>query len=157
MLAGPKARQEASQPAGAASGAATAAAGKAAAPGAITKNSADGTTGAQATEEGKSGAAKPAKAEAFSFADFTWLNGNSRTVDTPYATKFFTPEVRADVDFNYSFNHPKDDTISGSSEVFRHNEVQLTNLGVGGGFHCAKVAARPMTRLGMHSQTPPRH
>ncbi len=155
--AGSKAESEASQPAGAASGAATAAAGKAAAPGAITKNSADATTGAQATEEGKSGAAKPAKAEPFSFADFTWLNGNSRTVDTPYATKFFTPEVRADVDYNYSFNHPKDDTIGGSSEVFRHNEVQVTQLGVGGDFHYDNVRARLMTQFGMYSQTTPRN
>jgi len=38
--------------------------------------------------------------------------------------KVFTPEIRADVDYNYSFNHPKDDTIGGSSEVFRHGEVK---------------------------------
>ena len=59
--------------------------------------------GTQATEKGKSGAAKPGKADPFAFADFTWLNGNSRTKDTPYATSFFTPEIRADVDYNYSF------------------------------------------------------
>src|ERR1700692_5111102 len=57
----------------------------------------------QATEKGKSGGTatgKAAKAEPFAFADFTWLNGNSRTKDTPYATSFFTPEIRADVDYN---------------------------------------------------------
>ena len=32
---------------------------------------------AQATEKGKSGAAKAAKAEPFAFADFTWLTGNA--------------------------------------------------------------------------------
>src|SRR6266849_1281726 len=48
--------------------------------------------GSQATEKGKSGAATPGKAEPFGFADFTWLNGNSRTKDTPYAPSFFTPE-----------------------------------------------------------------
>jgi hypothetical protein len=99
--------------------------------------------GSQATEKGNSGAA--GKAEPFAFADFTWLNGNSRTVDTPYATKFFTPEIRADVDYNYSFNHPKDDTIGGSSEVFRHGEVQVTQLGVGGDFHYDNVRARLRT------------
>jgi Putative beta-barrel porin-2, OmpL-like. bbp2 len=113
--------------------------------------------GPQATETGKSGAAKPDKAEPFAFADFTWLNGNSRTIDTPYATKFFTPEIRADVDYNYSFNHPKDDTIGGSSEVFRHGEVQLTQLGVGGDFHYDNVRARLMTQFGMYSQTTPRN
>jgi hypothetical protein len=113
--------------------------------------------GPQATEKGKSGAAQPGKAEPFSFADFTWLNGNSRTKDTPYATSFFTPEIRADVDYNYSFNHPKDDTIGGSSEVFRHGEVHVTQLGVGGDFHYDNVRARLMTQFGMYSQTTPRN
>jgi len=102
-------------------------------------------------------AGKPAKAEPFAFADFTWLNGNARTKESPMDTKFFTPEIRADVDYNYSFNHPKDDTISGSSEVFRHGEVQVTQLGVGGDFHYDNVQARLMTQFGMYSQTTPRN
>ena len=111
----------------------------------------------QATEKGKSGTAKPQAAEPFSFADFTWLNGNARTKDTPYATSFFTPEIRADVDYVYDFNHPKDDTIGGSSEVFRSDEVQVTQLGVGGDFHFDNVRARLMTQFGMYSQTTPRN
>src|SRR4029077_20834769 len=102
-------------------------------------------------------AAKPKKAEPFAFGDFTWLNGNARTKDTPYATSFFTPEIRADVDYNYSFNHPKDDTIGGSSEVFRHGEVHVTQLGVGGDFHYDNVRARLMTQFGLYSQTTPRN
>jgi len=102
-------------------------------------------------------AGKPAKAEPFAFADFTWLNGNARTKEPAMDTKFFTPEIRADVDYNYSFNHPKDDTISGSSEVFRHGEVQVTQLGVGGDFHYDNVRARLMTQFGMYSQTTPRN
>ena len=113
--------------------------------------------GPQATEKGKSGAAKPGKADPFAFADFTWLNGNSRTKDTPYATSFFTPEIRADVDYNYSFNHPKDDTIGGSSEVFRHGELHVTQLGVGGDFHYDNVRGRLMTQFGLYSQTTPRN
>jgi hypothetical protein len=105
----------------------------------------------------KTPAPKPKKAEPFEFADFTWLNGNARTKDTPYATKFFTPEIRADVDYNYSFNHPKDDTIGGSSEVFRSNEVHVTQLGVGGDFHYDNVRARLMTQFGLYSQTTPRN
>jgi hypothetical protein len=123
----------------------------------IAKNSASAEIGPQATEKGKSGAAQPGKAEPFAFADFTWLNGNARTKDTPYATSFFTPEIRADVDYNYSFNHPKDDTIGGSSEVFRHGEVQVTQLGVGGDFHYDNVRGRLMTQFGMYSQTTPRN
>jgi Putative beta-barrel porin-2, OmpL-like. bbp2 len=100
---------------------------------------------------------KPAKAEPFAFADFTWLTGNPRTKEVPLDTKFFTPEIRADVDYIYDFRHPKDDTISGSSEVFRSSEVQLTQLGVGGDFHFDNVRARLMTQFGMYSQTTPRN
>src|SRR3982074_2034942 len=113
-----------------------------------------------ATEKGKAGGTstgKAAKEEPFAFADFTWLNGNSRTKDTPYATSFFTPEIRADVDYNYSFNHPADDTICGSSEVFRSNELHVTQLGVGGDFHLDNVRARVMTPFGLYSQTTPRN
>ena len=105
----------------------------------------------------KPAAGKPKKAEPFAFGDWTWLNGNARTKDTPYATSFFTPEIRADVDYNYSFNHPKDDTIGGSSEVFRSNEVHVTQLGVGGDFHYDNVRARLMTQFGLYSQTTPRN
>ncbi len=72
-------------------------------------------------------------------------------------TKFFTPEIRADVDYVYDFNHPKDDTIGGSSEVFRSDEVQVTQLGVGGDFHYDNVRARVMTQFGLYSQTTPRN
>lgn len=113
--------------------------------------------GPQATEKGKSGATKPGKAEPFGFGDFTWLNGNARTKESPMDTKFFTPEIRADVDYNYSFNHPKDDTIGGSSQVFRHGEVHVTQLGVGGDFHYDNVRARLMTQFGLYSQTTPRN
>jgi Putative beta-barrel porin-2, OmpL-like. bbp2 len=97
------------------------------------------------------------KSEPFAFADFTWLTGNARTKDTPYATKFFTPEIRSDVNYTYDFRHPQDDTISGSSEVFRANEVQLTQFGVGGDFHYDNVRARFMTQFGLYSQTTPRN
>ena len=86
-------------------------------------------------------AAKAPKAEPFSFADYTWLNGNARTKDVPLDTKFFTPEIRFDASYIYDFNHPKDDTIGGSAEVFRAQEFQLTQLGVGGDFTTTMYAA----------------
>jgi hypothetical protein len=112
---------------------------------------------AVAAPQGESTAAKPAKAEPFAFADWTWLNGNPRTKEVPLDTKFFTPEIRADVDYTYDFNHPKDDTIGGSSEIFRSNEVGVTQLGVGGDFHYDHVRARLMTQFGMYSETTPRN
>jgi hypothetical protein len=101
--------------------------------------------------------AKPAKAEPFAFADFTWLNGNSREKDVPLDTKFFTPEIRADVSYIYDFAHPADDTIGGSSEVFRSSEVHLTDLAVGGDFHYDNVRGRLLTQFGLYSETTPRN
>jgi hypothetical protein len=100
---------------------------------------------------------KPAKAEPFAFADFTWLNGNSREKDVPLDTKFFTPEFRADVSYIYDFAHPADDTIGGSSEVFRSSEVHLTDLAVGGDFHYDNVRGRLLTQFGLYSETTPRN
>jgi hypothetical protein len=96
-------------------------------------------------------------AEPFAFADWTWLNGNARTKEAAFDSKFFTPEIRADVSYIYDFNNPKDNTIGGSSEVFRSGEVQVTQLGVGGDFHYDNVRARLMTQFGMYSQTTPRN
>jgi Putative beta-barrel porin-2, OmpL-like. bbp2 len=95
--------------------------------------------------------------EPFAFADFTWLNGNARTKDTPYATKFFTPEIRSDVSYTYDFRHPQDDTIVGSSEVFRSSEVTLTDLGIGGDFHYDNVRARVLTQIGLYATATPRN
>jgi hypothetical protein len=100
---------------------------------------------------------KQAASAPFAFADFTWLNGNARTKEPAFDSKFFTPEIRADIDYVYDFNHPSDDTIGGSSEVFRANEFQVTQLGVGGDFHYDNVQARVMTQFGMYSQTTPRN
>jgi len=111
----------------------------------------------QTMEKNATGTAKPEKAQPFAFADFTWLNGNPRTKEVPLDTKFFTPEIRADVDYVYDFAHPKDDTIGGSSEIFRSNEVHVTQLGVGGDFHYDNVRARIMTQFGLYSQTTPRN
>jgi hypothetical protein len=96
-------------------------------------------------------------AEPFAFADWTWLNGNARTKEAAFDSKFFTPEIRADVSYIYDFNNPRDNTIGGSSEVFRSGEVQVTQLGVGGDFHYDNVRARLMTQFGMYSQTTPRN
>ena len=106
--------------------------------------------------------AAPAEPEAkkpdpFAFADFTWLTGNPRTKDAPLDTKAFTGEFRADTNYTYSFNHPQDDTIGGSSEIFRSGETQVTQLGVGGDFHYENVRGRLMTQFGMYAQTTPRN
>jgi hypothetical protein len=97
------------------------------------------------------------KIEPFSDADWTWLNGNPRTKDIYWDTKFFTPEIRADMHYVYDYNHPADHSMGGSSELFRTGEVQVEQLGVGGDFHYDNVRARLMTQFGMYSQTTPRN
>jgi Putative beta-barrel porin-2, OmpL-like. bbp2 len=99
----------------------------------------------------------PAKVEPFSDADWSWLNGNPRTKDIYWDSKFFTPEIRADIVYVNDFNHPTDHSIGGSSELFRSQEVQLEQLGVGGDFHYDNVRARLMTQFGMYSATTPRN
>ncbi|MFZ0197625.1 MAG: outer membrane beta-barrel protein [Candidatus Sulfotelmatobacter sp.] len=97
--------------------------------------------------------AKKAKIDPFSDWDWTWLNGNPRNKDTAFDSKFFTPEIRADVNYVYDFNKPRDNSMGGSSELFRSNEIQLEQLGIGGDFHYDNVRARFMTQFGMYSTT----
>jgi hypothetical protein len=99
----------------------------------------------------------PGKEEPFSDADWTWLNGNPRTKDIFWDTKFFTPEIRVDTNYVFDFNHPTDHSIGGSSELFRSQEVQLEQLGIGGDFHWDNVRGRFMTQFGMYSATTPRN
>ena len=89
--------------------------------------------------------------EPFAFADFTWLTGNARTKEAPLDSKAFTGEFRADTNFTYSFNKPIDDTIGGSSEIFRSGEIQVTQLGIGGDLYHDNVRGRLMTQFGMYS------
>jgi len=87
----------------------------------------------------------------FADHDWTWLNGNPRNHDVAYDSKFFTPEIRADITYNYDFNKPSDNSEGGSSELFRSNEIQLEQLGIGGDFHWDNVRARVMTQFGEYS------
>jgi len=96
-------------------------------------------------------------ADPFAFADFSWVPGNYAAAERPLSTKAFTGEFRVDTAYHLSFNHPQDDTISGSSEVFRHGEFQLTQLGIGGDLSYKNVQGRLMTQFGMYSQTTPRN
>ena len=99
----------------------------------------------------------PPKPEPFAFADFSWIPGNYGASERPLSTKAFTGELRVDVAYHHDFNKPQDNTIGGSSEVFRHGEFQLTQLGAGGDFNYKNVQARLMTQFGMYSQTTPRN
>jgi hypothetical protein len=93
----------------------------------------------------------------FAFADFSWVPGNAGASDRPLAAGPFTGEFRLDDVYHYEFSNPSDGTISGSSEVFRHAEFQVTQLGIGGDLLYKNVIGRLMTQFGMYSVTTPRN
>ncbi len=88
------------------------------------------------------------KQDPFTFGDFTWQSGSAHTKDSPISNQYFTGEFRLDDVFHYSLDRPKDDTISGSTEAWRHGENQVTQLGFGGDLHVDRVIGRFMTQFG---------
>ena len=93
----------------------------------------------------------------FAYADWTWMNAAGRQHDSPWSTKYFTPEFRADVNYMDDFNHPRDDTQGGSTESFRSNEWQLEQLSLGGDIRIGHVRGRILTMFGEFATTTPRN
>ena len=113
--------------------------------------------GAAAAQPAPAAPAESAEQDPFAFGDFTWQSGNARTKDSPLSNPYFTGEFRIDDVFHYSFHHPADDTIGGSTEAWRHGENQVTQIGIGGDFHVDGVQGRLMTQFGQLSTTTPRN
>ena len=101
--------------------------------------------------------ARPAPTQPFAYADWTWLNGNPRNKDVVWDSKFFTPEIRLDAHYIMDLNHPRDDSMGGSTEIFRSNELQVEQISFGGNFHWQNVNARILTMNGMFGVTTPRN
>ena len=101
--------------------------------------------------------APTAPAEPFAWGDFTWLNGGSRQSARLLDTKYFTPTIDVDVNYTYSFNHPIDNTVVGSTALARNNELEISFLGVGGDLHVGNVRARLMLQYGTRSTVVPRN
>jgi hypothetical protein len=99
----------------------------------------------------------PAMPAPFAFADFSWLNGNSRQTVSVLDSKYVTGEFRLDATYIYQFNHPSDHTLVGTSESGRTNEIQVQQLGIGGDFHAGHARGRLMTQFGMYSTMTPRN
>ena len=85
--------------------------------------------------------------------DWTWLNDNGHQVDSPMATKYFTPEFRADVNYTLDMNHPEDDSLGGSTETFRSDEFQLEQISIGGDIRIDNVRGRILFMDGMFATT----
>jgi hypothetical protein len=93
----------------------------------------------------------------FAVGDIGWMNGNTREKAPIFDTKFFTPEIRLDMNYLQSFNHPIDHTIVGSTEEFRSGEFQIEQVSLGGDFHWENVKARFLSMFGMFATTTPRN
>jgi len=89
--------------------------------------------------------------------DWTWLNSNGHASDSPMATKYFTPEFRADAHYMLDYNHPEDDTMGGATESFRSDEWQLEQVSIGGDIHIDNVRGRILTMDGLFATTTPRN
>src|SRR6202046_2673552 len=93
----------------------------------------------------------------FAFADFTWMNATPRNKAPAFDTKFFTPDIRLDVNYMYDNNHPQDHTIVGATESFRSGEFQVEQISFGGDFHWENVRGRILTMYGLFGTTTPRN
>jgi hypothetical protein len=85
--------------------------------------------------------------------DWTWLNSGGHNVDSPMATKYFTPEFRADANYSLDYNHPEDDSLGGSTETFRSDEWQLEQISAGGDIRIQNVRGRILTMDGLFATT----
>ncbi len=94
----------------------------------------------------------------FEGIDQTWQNGADRRDSSVFKNmKYFTPSILIDLNYNYSFNNPIDNTVVGSTALARHNELQLHALHFGGDFAVENVRGRIMTQFGMRSTVVPRN
>ena len=98
------------------------------------------------------------KGDAFEGMDMTWQNGSDRRTNNIWKkSKYFTPSILLDVNYTYSFNHPIDNTVVGSTALARNDELQLAALHFGGDFNYKNAHARIMTQFGTRSQVVPRN
>jgi hypothetical protein len=84
--------------------------------------------------------------------DWTWTNDGGHNVDSPMSTKYFTPEIRFDANYILDYNHPEDDSMVGSTEMYRSDEWQLEQASFGGDFRIQNTRGRILTMNGLFSQ-----
>ncbi|MBC7410844.1 MAG: porin [Bacteroidia bacterium] len=94
----------------------------------------------------------------FEGIDMTWQNGSDRRDSSVFnKLNYFTPSVLVDINYNYSFDNPIDNTVIGSTALARHNEVQVAAVHFGGDFNYNGARARIMTQFGTRSTVVPRN
>ena len=92
----------------------------------------------------------PAAETPFGWGDFTWMNGQSRQKDFPLKAfgDAVTLSLYLDVNYAYSFNHPRDDTFTGTASVPRHNEFDVNLASVGMEWNYRNVIGRLSLQYG---------
>ena len=94
----------------------------------------------------------------FAQEDFTWANGNDRRDSSVFQKNpYFVPTMMLDMNYTYSFNHPNDNTVVGSTALARNNEIELSALHFGGDLTYGNARARFMTQFGTRSTVVPRN
>jgi hypothetical protein len=93
----------------------------------------------------------------FAFADFTWMNSNSRNHDEVLDGKYFSGEFRVDTNYIYDYEHPTDHTLDETTEGERTGEFVIQALNVGGDFHAGNMQGRVLTQFGAVSTAVPRN
>lgn len=88
----------------------------------------------------------------FDGIETNWQNGSDRRDSTVFHGKYFIPTIIADVNYTHSFNNPNDNTVIGSTVLARNNEVQLSQLSIGGDFNYEGARARFLMQLGTRTQ-----
>jgi len=68
-----------------------------------------------------------------------WLNRQRACSGQSDEHQVFHPEFRADANYSLDYNHPKDDSLGGSTETFRSDEWQLEQISAGGDIRIANV------------------
>ncbi|WP_428330127.1 outer membrane beta-barrel protein [Mucilaginibacter sp.] len=89
-----------------------------------------------------------ANSQPFSFADFSWLNGNNRQSSKLLDNAYFTGDFTFDLNYTRSNNNPIDNTVAGSTALARNNEIDVNYIAIGGDFHYDHIRGRIMTQFG---------
>lgn len=93
----------------------------------------------------------------FDGIETNWQNGSDRRDSTVFHGKYFIPTIMADINYTHSFNNPNDNTVVGSTALARNNEVQVSQLSLGGDFVYEHARARVLLQMGTRSIVVPRN
>ena len=80
-----------------------------------------------------------------------------RNEDEVLDSKYFSPEIRTDMNYIYDYWHPADHTLGGTTEGERTGEFVLQQANVGGDFHAGAMQMRFLTQIGATSTAVPRN